>query len=426
MSADMVTLKFGSGMVETMLRRKYERMRQQVERGYRRSHRSDKKGIKYWASMAWSPQGFATRYPHVIPIFHTTMRLAAKLGLPFDVSNDRFKMFALDIGKFVRVGPINAYDILGRPFSSLDDGTYRTGADTPSGHWPADPRVAKVKRFLRRHLRREPTDKDVDTFVYMYFGSEAFNNYYTPGHSTLFHGLQNRHYNRNGRHWRRDLASDDFETNRPAPRRNQRRVVGIDPRGPIGRDRYHQYLYGHDQYLYGYGSASNSNNNWVNSGNNRPTSTQYVQNKSRVNTNKIKNKSYKNSIEWEEHTVNNLPEDLISFEPFSNGQKAIKIDKYNRYYSPQTFRTQARMSMTDAFNKNGNAVLFENPMTRQKVRRSNIKFVILKNKNTGRATKAKKNAANKIGDARRRQLTRRSTLARAKAAAAALKRKRTQ
>jgi hypothetical protein len=190
------------------------------------------------------------------------------------------------------------------------------------------------------------------------------------------------------------------------------------------------------RHRHGYGSGSNtSNSNSTDSnnsnsnnsnGNNRPTSTQYVQNKSRVKTNKIKNKSYKNSIEWEEHTVNNLPEDLISFEPFSNGQKAIKIDKYNRYYSPQTFRQQARMSMTDAFNKNGNAVLFKHPMTRQNVRRSNIKFVVLKNKNTGRATKAKKNAANKIGDARRRQLTRRSTLARAKAAAAALKRKRSQ
>ena len=407
MSADRVTLNFGTGMVATMSRREYERLRQRVERGYRRSHSVDRKGIKYWASHL-----HPVRYERdPMGIFHSTMRLAAKLGLPFDVSNDHFKMFALDIGKFVR--NTSAYDISGRPFSSLDDGTVWTGADTPSGHWPADPRLDKVKRFLRRHLHQgEPTDKDVDTFIYMYFGSDTFNNYYTPGHSTLFYGLQNRHYNRNGRHWRRDLASDDFETNRPAPRRNQRRIIGrgIGPRG----------------VLYGYSSGSNSNNNWVNNGNNRPTSAQYMQNKSRVNTNKIKNKSYKNWIKWEEHTVNNLPEDLISFEPFSNGQKAIKIDKYNRYYSPQTFRTQARMSMTDAFNKNGNAVLFKHPMTRQNVRRSNIKFVVLKNKNTGRATKAKKNAANKIGDARRRQLTRRSTLARSKAAAAALKRKRSQ
>ena len=118
------------------------------------------------------------------------MRLAAKLGLPFDVSNDHFKMFALDIGKFVR--NTSAYDISGRPFSSLDDGTVWTGADTPSGHWPADPRLGKVKRFLQRHLHQgEPTDKDVDTFIYMYFGSDAFHNYYTPGHVTLFYGLQN-------------------------------------------------------------------------------------------------------------------------------------------------------------------------------------------------------------------------------------------
>ena len=146
-----------------------------------------------------------------------------------------------------------------------------------------------------------------------------------------------------------------------------------------------------------------------------------------MNANKAKNKSSNSRITWEEHTVNNLPSDPITLNTFSNGQKAVKIHPTaNHYVSPQTFRSMARTSMTDAFNKNGNAVLFENPMTRQKVRRSNIKFVILKNKNTGRATKAKKNAANKIGDARRRQLTRRSTLARVKAAAAALKRKRSQ
>jgi hypothetical protein len=193
----------------------------------------------------------------------------------------------------------------------------------------------------------------------------------------------------------------------------------------------------HHRHGYGSGSntsnsnstdSNNSNSNTSNSNRNNSnnTSAQYARNKSRVNANKAKNKSYKNSITWEEHTVNNLPEDLISFEPFSNGQKAIKIDKYNRYYSPQTFRTQARMSMTDAFNKHGNAVLFKHPMTRQNVRRSNIKFVILKNKNTGRATRAKKNAANKIVDALRRQLTRRTTLARAKAVTPAQKRKRSQ
>ena len=146
-----------------------------------------------------------------------------------------------------------------------------------------------------------------------------------------------------------------------------------------------------------------------------------------MNANKAKNKSSNSRITWEEHTVNNLPTDPITLNTFSNGQKAVKIHPTaNHYVSPQTFRSMARTSMTDAFNKNGNAVLFKSPMTRQNVRRSNIKFVVLKNKNTGRATKAKKNAANKIGDARRRQLTRRSTLARVKAAAAALKRKRSR
>ena len=213
-----------------------------------------------------------------------------------------------------------------------------------------------------------------------------FNSRHDVGHGTLFHGLQNSHYNLNGRHWRRDLDGNNFYGLRPAPRRNQRRIIGR--RGPRGA------------YRYGYGSDSNSNNNRV---------------------------KYKNSIKWEEQTVNNLPTDPITLNAFSNGQKAVKIHPTaNHYMSPQTFRRMALMSMADAFNTHGNTVLFQNPLTRQNVRRSNIKFVVLKNKNTGRATKAKKNAANKIGDARRRQLTRRSTLARAKAVTTALKRKRSQ
>ena len=277
-----------------------------------------------------------------------------------------------------------------------------------------DRRVAKVKRVLQSHLRREPTDKDVDTFVYMYFGSDA------AAIVGMNAGLQNSDYDQNGRHWRRSIDPDNWDTPNPVRRRNQRRIDRIRR---DGRYRHHYHWYGSNSNMSNLNS--NSNNRFVNE-RVYNVSAQYMQNKSRVNANKAKNKSYKNSIKWEEHTVNNMPEDLISFETFSNGQKAIKIDKYNRYYSPQTFRAQARMSMADAFNKHGNAVLFKHPMTRQNVRRSNIKFVVLKNKNTGRVTKAKKNAANKIGDARRRQLTRRSTLARAKAAATALKRKRTQ
>ena len=420
MSADTVTLSFGGTrprMIATMNRRDYENIKRDLDSGtYRESHEVDQEGVRLWVG------SLTVRDVHGEPAgtsagtFRVTMRLAAKLGLPFDVSDERFKRFALDIGKFVR--GVSAYDISGGLFSSLDDGTYwryLDPPDGPGGHPPADPRMAKVKRFLRRHLRREPTDKDVDTFVYMYFGSDAFSDEFTTSHVTLFRGLQNSDYNRNGRHWRRSRNPDnDDNWNPPVRRRNQRRIVGQR----FGSEARH---YG--RYRYGYGSGSNSNSN----SNNRPTSAQYARNNSRVKMNKIKNKSYKNWIKWEEQTVNNLPSDPITLNTFSNGQKAVKIHPTaNHYVSPQTFRSMARTSMTNAFNKNGNAVLFKSPMTRQNVRRSNIKFVILKNKNTGRATKAKKNAANKIGDARRRQLTRRSTLARAKAAAAALKRKRSQ
>ena len=405
MSADTVTLNFGPGMVATMTRREYDRTKREVERGYKTSHPVDKLGI-----VKRDGRRVMNREIHGTT-FHSTMRLAAKLGLPFDASDIRFKRFAIDIGKFIRGRPWAQYGISGQPFGSLDDGTYWTD---PERGPIRDRRVAKVKRVLQSHLRREPTDKDVDTFVYMYFGSDA------AAIVGMNAGLQNSDYDQNGRHWRRSIDPDNWDTPNPVRRRNQRRIDRIRR---DGRYRHHYHWYGSNSNMSNLNS--NSNNRFVNE-RVYNVSAKYMQNKSRVNANKAKNKSYKNSIKWEEHTVNNMPEDLISFETFSNGQKAIKIDKYNRYYSPQTFRNQARMSMTDAFNKNGNAVLFKHPMTRQNVRRSNIKFVVLKNKNTGRATKAKKNAANKIGDARRRQLTRRSTLARAKAAATALKRKRTQ
>ena len=399
------------------------------------SHSSDMSGISQYLEAG------ANRHRLVAPLdvgdavfFNLTMRLASRLGIPITVDSsswggirsrvlrgrilvdpfrDEFKAFVRGIVRIVDTRNIPTNE----PFTALDDGTYWELSGPRDTYIPADPRLDKVKRFLRRHLRREPTDKDIDTFIYFFFGSNAFRDEYNSG-GLLFRGLQNSHYNRNGRHYLRN------SNNRPASRRDQRRIVRWRRNGM-----HHRHGYGSTSNTSNSNSTdsntSNSNSTDSNS-NNSNTSTQYARNKSRLNANKAKNKSYKNSITWEEHTVNNLPEDLISFEPFSNGQKAIKIDKYNRYYSPQTFRTQARMSMTDAFNKHGNAVLFKHPMTRQNVRRSNIKFVILKNKNTGRATRAKKNAANKIGDARRRQLTRRTTLARAKAVTAALKRKRSQ
>ena len=402
------------------------------------SHSSDMSGISHYL------EGGANRHSEFAQLdrgdavfFNLTMRLASRLGIPITVAplsfrisgfrrrplvdpfRDEFKAFVRGIVRIVdnRNIPTN------EPFTALDDGTYWELSGPREAYVPADPRLGKVKRFLRRHLRREPTDKDIDTFIYFFFGSNAFRNEYESG-GLLFRGLQNSHYNRNGRHYLRNSI------NRPASRRDQRRIVRWRRNG-----RRHRHGYGSGSNTSNSNSTDNNSNNGNNStsnstdsnSNNSNTSAQYARNKSRVNANKAKNKSSNNRITWEEQIVNNLPSDPVTLNTFSNGQKAVKIHPTaNHYVSPQTFRSMARTSMTDAFNKNGNAVLFKSPMTRQNVRRSNIKFVILKNKNTGRATKAKKNAANKIGDARRRQLTRRSTLARAKAAATALKRKRTQ
>ena len=416
MRASAVTLSFGerpssrTHVRAVLSRREYENIKREVSSGYRTSNPVDRHGIVTWVEYL----GYLSHHNHhtntreyenfEIPgnlrsiwdgprnrvdkqVFHSTMRLAAKLGIPYDASKRRFKKFALGLGKFAERALSRAdlrevrrrgsrrgcaeYDIGDSPISS----TTSSYATSRGCHGPD-----KVKRFLRRHLRRVPTDKDIDTFGYMYFGSDAFRR-----HQYLWRGIQNSYYGRNGQ------RLDDLEwPNAPLGFRYTGRVEDVH-------------------------SNSNSNNN--------NTSAQYTRNKSRVNANKAKNKSYKNSIKWEEQTVNNLPRDPITLNTFSNGQKAVKIHPTaNHYVSPQTFRSMARTSMTDAFNKNGNAILFKSPMTRQKVRRSNIKFVINKNKNPGRATTAKKNAANKIGDARRRQLTRRSTLVRAKAAAAAIKR----
>ena len=415
----MVTLSFGDGIEATVTREQYFRLRTTALHGFARSNSVDKIGIenaliKVIDSM--DPLGLHGPRFHG-QLVHLTLRLALKLGIfsppmltpkahQLAYANQRrgyrgthdyesrrqargFKQFLLDIGKFYR-GDIregvrtrqNAYDISGEPFTSLDD--------------PADPRVAKVKRVLRRHLRRVPTDKDIDTFVYMYFGSDSF----TDRRDPLWYGIQNSHYTADGRHTHRDEYNSYGNPNpiRRRMARAQRRVRRL--REPTRQRRYE------------YGSNSENRSNYNSSNDNR---------------NNAKNKSHKNSITWEEQTVNNLPTDPITLNAFSNGQKAVKIHPTaSHYMSPQTFRSMALTSMTDAFNTHGNTVLFQNPLTRQNVRRSNIKFVILKNKNTGRATKVKKNAANKIGDARRRQLTRRSTLARAKAAASALKRKRSQ
>ena len=315
--------------------------------------------------------------------------------------------FATDFEKF-RTRPSANYDISGRPFSSLDDGTYRTGAPVtptnPNGLLPADPRLAKVKTFLRRYLTREPTDKDIDWFVYTYFGSDAF------GLGDMFYGMQDSYYNARGRKIRRNVPYDE------PIQRNQRRI-----RSGVGYNR-RTYRY-HGRF----------NDDPVNS-NNRPrhrNASEYMRNKPAVKRNQNRNKSNNaKKIQWKENTVSNMPGDIISFQNISNGEKVVKYSwkkgggTHSGYLQPQSFRKYAGMSMTDAYNKPGSFSMFQNPFTRANVKRANISFVILKNKNQGRATKLKTQAAKKIQTARRKQVKNRVSARRTLLANAASKRKR--
>jgi len=325
-------------------------------------------------------------------ITQKVFRLAHKLGirgmnntnmLPYWAAAE----FATDFEKF-RTRPSANYDISGRPFSSLDDGTYWTGVPVtptnPNGYQPADPRLAKVKTFLSTgpwdgRDNWEPTDKDVDWFVYTYFGSDAF------PLGDLFYGMQDSYYNARGRKRRRNAG------NLMSIRRNQRRI-----RSGVGYNR-RTYRY-HVGFRYHGGFNSNSNSN------NRPrhrNASEYLQNKPAVKRNQNRNKSNNaKKIQWTENTVSNMPRDIISFQNISNGEKVVKYswkkggETHSRYLQPQSFRKYARMSMTDVYNKPGSFSMFENPETRANVKRSNINFVILKkkvnNRNTNAATKIQK------------------------------------
>jgi hypothetical protein len=78
-------------------------------------------------------------------------------------------------------------------------------------------------------------------------------------------------------------------------------------------------------------------------------------------------------------SVRNMPTDPIKYENFKSGQKAVKINTL--YLTPNSFRKLARMSMTNAINANGNMVLFTNPFTRGKVKKGDLKFVIIERAN---------------------------------------------
>jgi hypothetical protein len=337
-------------------------------------------------------------------IIHKVFRLGHKLGfrgmsLIGWQSRQRMARFAADLEKFRMRPSVNAnYDLSGRPFSCLDDGTFWTGSNTdpnitlrtPNGRYPADPRVAKVKRFLSIHLTREPTDKDVDWFVYTFFGSDAFDDEYSRGGRDLFYGMQDSYYNARGR--RTERNTDEHNTWWPTIRRNQRRI-----RSGVGYNRSTYRYHGgeltnsnsYSNSNSGLGSNSNSNSGLGSNSNSNSRSTRVKKNQNKNNKNK--------RIQWSKVTLNNAPENRISLEPFSNGNKAVKLSwkntvgkTHSQYVSPQSFREMARMSMTDAFNKAGNFTLFQNPFTRGMTKRSNVDFVILDLPRTRAATKIQK------------------------------------
>ena len=352
------------------------------------------------------------------------LRLAVKLRIPREERAE----FAADFDKFRRRVSAN-YDISTDPnrplrseernwrsrhrrqgydvFSSLHDGTLLFHDGTPI--YARDRRLAKVKNFLRRYLRREPTDKEVDWTIYLYFGSDAMSLNQSYAGYVFFYGMQGSFYNRQGKRWQRGVSP--YEETMPRIQRSQLRIRTHNP--DTGAVTYYE-------------PNSNSNSN-SNSNNRHRNAVAYTRNKPAVKRNQNRNKSNNaKKIQWKENAVNNMPEDHIAGHNFSNGQKAVKYTygPVSQYLLPQSFRNQARMGMTDAYNKPGSFSMFQNPFTRANVKRANISFVILKNKNQGRATKLKTQAAKKIQTARRKQVKKRVSARRTLLANAASKRKR--
>lgn len=113
--------------------------------------------------------------------------------------------------------------------------------------------------------------------------------------------------------------------------------------------------------------------------NKRPNAIEYSKNKKLQKANENKNNKNE-TIKWKNVSLKNMPQDPISLDNFKPGQKAVRINKM--YLTPKSFRSLARTSMKNANNFNGNRVLFNNPMTRQKVRKGDIEFVVLQKQKT--------------------------------------------
>jgi len=336
-----------------------------------------------------------------------------RLGYQLNLTGPFLPIFAAYVERvFLAPRPSANHDISGRPFSSIRDGTVFDE--------PPDPRLAKVMRFFIRlgDIRdRVPTDKDIDYFIYSYFGSDSFEGEYgfpdEPG-GDLFYGLQDSFYNRRGQRKERSVrprfVRQALWRNGPYVRNVQRRMTnrgtkyyggGLDRnssranggarRGGLNRTN----SLNASRFPGGQGPARR-----IVASNNRPrhrNAGTYLLNKPAVKRNQNNNKSNKR-IQWQVNTVSNMPRDIISFENISNGEKVVKYswktggETHSRYFQPQSFREWARMSMTGAYNKPGSFSMFENPETRANVKRANINFVILKK----RVNKRKTNAATKI------------------------------
>jgi len=80
-------------------------------------------------------------------------------------------------------------------------------------------------------------------------------------------------------------------------------------------------------------------------------------------------------VRWVGKLMNNLPNNNISFNKFSDGDRAIKIDNF-RYITTNTFIKLAKMQVRTAFATQPNKVLFKNPFSRQNVTRKDLKFHI--------------------------------------------------
>ena len=122
---------------------------------------------------------------------------------------------------------------------------------------------------------------------------------------------------------------------------------------------------------------------------------------------------------WKEVELKTLPnEDPVSYNNFRNGSKAVKVTwkagnkHHNAYFTPSTIaglvygmsennrksNTLVMKAMEDIRHKSARVKLFKNPLVpKHKVRRGDIRFVILKKKSPSPATRRKlaANAANK-------------------------------